>query len=139
MATLATAALVSSIAGGAISTISQFQAAQFNKAVARRNTQLALQKGEAEAKQFAKQKRAEQGQRIANIAASGIQFEGSPLAILQQSAIEDELGRLRILQGAQVSAGGFQAEAGQFGREATQEILGGGVGVASSILRDLKK
>ena len=89
---------------------------------------------EADATQFAKAARARRGQQRANIAASGIGFEGSPLDIISQQAAEDEISRMNILRGGAISKAASLAEAGQFGREAGQELIGGGFGVASSIL-----
>ena len=127
-------ALIAAVAGQAVSTLSQFQAAQFNKSVAERNARLAEEKGRIDEERFRREARARQGQRAANIAASGIGFEGSPIAILEQSEMQDERDALLIRRGALIESAGFRAEAGQQKRKAGQALIGGTIGVASSII-----
>ena len=126
------------VAGTAISTISQVQAARFNKDVANRDAALAEQQGKIDSDAFRRKARARQGQRIANIAASGVGFEGSPIAILEQSAIQDEFDALLIERGASNRAAGFRAEAGFQKRKAFSAGVGGVFGVGTSILKGIK-
>ena len=133
------AALLALTAGGtAISTISSVQSARFNQDVANRNAALAAQKGQVEAAAFRRQTRAEQGRRIANIAASGLDPGfGSAQSILRTSAEQDEFDALLLEQGAASQAAGFRAEAGFQRRRAVGAGVGGAFGVGTSILRGL--
>lgn len=125
-------------AGTGLNALSSIRAAEFNEGVARRNASLAAQKGQIDAAAFRRRSRAEQGQRIANIAASGVGFEGSPLAILASSAEQDEFDALLIEQGAANKASGFRAEAGFHKRRALSAGIGGVFGVGTSILSGVK-
>ncbi len=128
--------LALSAGGTALTTLSQVQAARFNKDVAKRNQQLALQKGEIDAARFRREARARQGQRIANIAASGLDPGfGSAASILRTSAEQDEFDALLLERGASNVAAGFGAEASFESRRAVGAGVRGALGVGTSILR----
>lgn len=136
---LLTTLLLTSAAGTALTALSGIQSANFNRDVANRNAALSAQKGKIDAAAFRRRSRAEQGRRIANIAASGGDPGfGSAQSILQTSAEQDEFDALLIEQGAANQAGGFRAEARLQRGKAFSAGVGGVLGVGTSILRGRK-
>lgn len=90
--------------GTAVSTIGAIQqgnaaaaAAKFNAKLAKRDAQIAQQNAALEAEQIEERNRRIQGTARANIAASGITVQGSPLDVLEESAAQGEQDRLNAL------------------------------------------
>lgn len=135
-----TSLLALTAGGTALSTLSGIQAARFNQDVANRNAALAAQKGQIDAAALRRQSRAEQGRRIASIAASGLDPGfGSAASILRTSAEQDEFDALLLEQGAASRVAGFGAEAGFQRRRAVGAGVGGAFGVGTSILRGVNR
>jgi len=109
MAQVAGAALS---AVGAISQASAARgAADYNAKVAASNAITARQQGEADAARQERESRLRAGAARARVGAAGIDVGGSPLAVLEDNAMQEKLDELRILHASEVQAIGFENEA----------------------------
>jgi len=132
-------------ASAAMSAVGQIQqgnaaksAAQFNAAVSRSNAIAARQKATADAARQERESRLRAGQVGAAVGASGGTAEGSALDLMESNAAQEELDRLTIIHGGDISAQGFESDAtiqtmrgnaaqkeAQFGA-ASSLVIGGG-------------
>lgn len=87
-----------------------------NAAQARQNAVIAEQNAAAQEESFRREARRRQGARRAAAGASGLQLTGSPLAVLQDAAMEEELDALELRYQGDLKAQGFrrQADADEF-------------------------
>jgi hypothetical protein len=86
-------------------------AAEYNAAVARNNAIAARQQAAANAEAQGREARRRIGSARAGYGASGVALEGSPLDIIEQSALEAELDRQNILYAGDLKASGFESTA----------------------------
>lgn len=104
-----------SLAFSAMSAISQGRqqknAADYNAAVANNNAIAARQQAAANAQAQARESRRRIGTARAGYGASGVALEGSPLDIIEQSAMEAELDRQNILYAGDLKAQGYESTA----------------------------
>lgn len=107
MADPVTLITIGSAALGAVSSISGGIAANNQ---AKYNAALARNQAIADANKQARESRYRQGMARANIASSGLELEGSPLEILEDNAISEEMDRLNILQGGEARARALEYE-----------------------------
>lgn len=84
------------------------KAAEYNAAVARNNAIAARQQAAANAQAQDREARRRIGAARAGYGASGVALEGSPLDIIEQSAMEAELDRQNILYAGDLKAQGFE-------------------------------
>ena len=106
------------IAGAGVSAygaIKQGQAAQaaadYNAKVSKQNADIALQQADVQAEQQRRQAKLQLGQMRANYGASGLQLEGSPMEVLEDSARQAELDNLTIKYNGKLKAMGFNNDA----------------------------
>jgi len=114
----AAAAAIASLAGTAVSVVSQAQQgkeqqkwAEYNAAVAERDAQAAKQNAEYEA--GIKRKATEKllGRQRALYGKAGVTLEGSPLLLMSETATEGEMDALMIERGGTLQAQRYQTEA----------------------------
>jgi hypothetical protein len=65
------------------------------------------------------------GQQIANVGASGLTYDGSPMDVIRQNAVEREMEALNERYAGTVKQVGFMSQAAEARREATQALYGG--------------
>jgi hypothetical protein len=88
----------------------QYAASQYNIEVNNQNAQEARQQAAEEERRARVMSRKQIGQSRASIGASGIQLEGSPLDVLEESAATAELDALTIRHSGEVKALGFDRD-----------------------------
>lgn len=130
-----------SLASGAISAVGalssgrqQQQASEYNAEIARRNAVAARQQAAANAEAQQRKARMQIGSMRAAYGASGVGLEGSPLDILESSAMMAELDRQNILYGGELSAIGYESNAGLELMRGENAVTGSYFGAASSLL-----
>jgi hypothetical protein len=89
----------------------QADAANYNAAVARNNAIAAQQAAAADARQQELLNNQRLGTMEAQIAKSGVVFEGTPLMLLQDETAQGSLQKQKILHRGQVEANQFQSQA----------------------------
>lgn len=97
-----------SVIGAISSGMQQKDAADYNAAVANNNAIAARQQAAANAEAQARESRRRIGSARAGYGASGVGLEGSPLDIIEQSAMEAEIDRQNILYAGDLKAQGFE-------------------------------
>lgn len=88
------------------------QVGEFNAKTAENNAILSTQVATEEERRLRVQAKKDIGDARAQIGASGIQLEGSPLDVLQKSASDAELDALTIRHGGAIRAQQFRSQAG---------------------------
>jgi len=119
-------AVIAAIAGTATAAYGQYQQGQaadargraekdwhnYNAEISRRQAKEAEQKALADARLHSKRTRAIQAKLRAGYGASGVSMsDGSPLAVLEQSAVDAELDRLLILREGLLQSQGYESQA----------------------------
>lgn len=106
------------VAGTALSVIgaiqqgkAEQQSAIVNTEIANRNANIAESNAKAEEETTRRRQLQARGSQRAAISASGITLEGSPLDVLESTAIEQELEALSIRNRGQTEASNFRTEA----------------------------
>lgn len=94
----------------------------------------AEQQAAESARRIRRQGRQQLGLMRAGIGASGINVEGSPLAVLQDSAVESELAALTAIYQGDLQATGFRMEAKQAKKAARNTLVAGSIGAGASLL-----
>ena len=74
------------------------------------------------------------GQQIANVGASGLTYDGSPMDVIRQNAVEREMEALNERYSGQIKQVGFLSQAAETRRQATQALYGGIAKAGASIL-----
>jgi hypothetical protein len=87
------------------------EAAQYNAAISRRNAEISMDQAAMDAEAQGRDARAKAGSMRAAYGASGVTMEGSPLDVLESSAITAEQDRQTILYKGRIKALGFEDEA----------------------------
>lgn len=122
-------------AGAAISSgIQQSKVAKFNAKVADQNAAAALQEGEVETERRRRLARIAQGQDRANIGASGILAEGSPLDLMEDNAAQLEIQAQQAKREAALRARGFNVQSSLDQFEGSTAKTRGYMGAASALL-----
>lgn len=136
-----TLATIGSLAGTAFSVVgalsqasAQSAAAKTNAEVARQNAIAATDQAAAEEARQRRIARQVQGAGRAAIGASGVSLEGSPLDILEQNAINEELDALNIRYRGQLASRGYGVEANQYSMEARTAKTTGYMSAAGKLL-----
>lgn len=121
---------------GAISNAnSQQQAAQYNSQVAQRDATIALDQGDAQAAIQRRQARAQIDAARAQYGASGVDVNtGSPLDVLQASAMNASMDNQTIKYNARVKAYGFNTEAAAYEYQGKAAMQRGYMQAGSDIL-----
>jgi len=109
-------------------------AAQYNAAVSRNNAIAARQKATADAARQERESRLRAGQVGAAVGASGGTTEGSALDILESNAAQEELDRLTIIHGGDISGQGFESDATVQGMRGSAAQKQGRMGAASALV-----
>lgn len=129
------------VAGTAVSAVGQLasasaakNASNFNAQVASNNAIAARQTAAANAARESRLSRKRLGALRANIGASGITLAGTPLDLLEDSAAEEELNRLSIIQGGETQARGFENTASLDRAAASNAQTAGFFGAGSELL-----
>jgi hypothetical protein len=86
-------------------------AAEYNAKSAEQNAKLSVAQAREEERRLRVMSRKQLGDMRANYAASGVQMEGSPLDVLEESAATAELDALTVRHGGQVKAAQARSEA----------------------------
>jgi len=138
---LAAAALVTSIAGTAMSVYSQVEQgksqnewSQYNAAVAERDAVAAQQSAEYDAAQKRKETAKLIGRQRALYGKAGVTFEGSPLELMEETASQGELDALMIEREGKLKAGNYQSEAALSRMKGSSAQKAGYYGAGSSLL-----
>lgn len=134
-------ALVLGIVGGAISAIgaiqsanSQAAAAEYNKDVAKRNRTMALGETRLAIEDKQLENRRQMGSIRAAYGSSGLQLDGSPLDVLEDTAVEQAYDVSKIKYQGRVKAAGYAEQAALFKAEAKSAKTAGMIGAASAII-----
>jgi len=116
---LAAAAVAAMAVGTGMEVYGQIQAgraaektAEYNAALARRDADIEKQRAEFEEAQHRRRVGRFKGRQQALFAKAGVQLEGSPLLVMEETAAEAELEALAIRRGGEIKASRFMAEAG---------------------------
>ena len=138
---LAAAALVTSIAGTAMSVYSQVEQgksqnewSQYNAAVAERDAVAAQQSAEYDASQKRKETEKLLGRQRALYGKAGVTLEGSPLLLMEETASQGELDALMIEREGKLKAGNYQSEAALSRMKGSSAQKAGYYGAGSSLL-----
>tara|TARA_R110000851_G_scaffold57130_2_gene133255 strand:+ start:674 stop:1150 length:477 start_codon:yes stop_codon:yes gene_type:complete len=127
--------------GGLTSAVGQFtggraakKAADYNAAVQRNNAIMARNKAEFDANRQRAAAQAQRSQAQVGFAKGGVELEGSPLLVLEQSAQVAELDAQSILYGGEASAAGYEAQAALSNIEGANQAQAGVFGAGSTLL-----
>lgn len=141
MAGLETIATIGSLAGTAFSVVgalnkasAESSAAKTNAEVSRQNAVAASEQAAAEEARQRRIARQVQGAGRAAVGASGVSLEGSPLDILEQNAINEELDALNIRYRGQLAARSANIEADQYSLSARTAKTSGYLSAAGKLL-----
>jgi len=122
-------------AGSIFSGIGQSQMAKYNAEVARQNAETLRKAGEVEAARVRQKGEDLLGQQRARYAAAGLEFEGSPLLVMEETAARVEHDALAARYGYQVKAAQQENIAGLQGMYGSQAFSSGWLGGAASLLK----
>lgn len=120
--------------GAMSSAQAQSNAAKYNAQLAERNAQISRQQAAAQEERQRRQAYLQRGAARAAYGAAGVDLEGSPLDILEQSALQAELDAQTIRWKGEVGAGGYEGEAGLNRARASSAMTSGYMGAGSAIL-----
>lgn len=134
LAAIATAGSAVSAIGSIVQGQAASDAAGFNAQVAEQNATMTRQQGAEDERRFRVSAKKHLGDMRANYGASGIQLDGSALAILEESAATAELDALTIKHGANVRARAYEQEADLARYSGRQAKIGSYFGAGSSLL-----
>ncbi|MPZ43949.1 MAG: hypothetical protein GEV05_11180 [Betaproteobacteria bacterium] len=115
-----------SVAGAISGASSQANAAKYNAQVAERNAQVSRAGAAADAQTLDRRARQRIGAARAAYGAAGVDLEGSPLDVLEQSAAEAEMDKMNILYKGELQAMGMQDTAA-LNRSRADAAIGEGV------------
>jgi len=142
MAVVAAAAPYIALAAGGLQAIgsirqgnAQAASARYNANLADQNAQIALQQGAENARRQRIVNTKQLGAIRANVGASGVTLDGSPLDVLEESARAAELDALSIEHQGQLQAWGYQNSASLYRQNARQALTGGYMGAAAALLK----
>lgn len=90
------------------------QIAEYNRQVAERNKATALAEADAEARDVSRENRRTMASIRAAYGASGLALEGSPLDVMEDTALEQELDVAKTRYKGQLRAIGYQDEAANY-------------------------
>lgn len=107
-ATISTVGTIVSTVGALSQGFASADASSYNAKLAQQNAVASRQQAAASARTADIEARKRLGAIEANVGASGVSMEGSPLDILQESARAAEMDRLNILYGGEVRARGYE-------------------------------
>jgi hypothetical protein len=130
---------VLSAAGMVQSASAQASAKKAQAAQAERAALISRQQAAAEEEKQRRLSRRAQGSAVANVGASGITLEGSPLDVLEDSAMEEELDALTIRYNGEIGAMTYESEAAMARSGAAAARTAGYYGAASSLLSGAAK
>lgn len=120
---------------GALSSAqAQSNAAKYNAQLAERNATISRQQAAADEERQRRAAFLQQGAARAGYGASGVNVEGSPLDILEQSALQAELDAQTIRWKGEVGAGGYEGEAALNRSRSSSAMTSGYLGAGSAIL-----
>ena len=121
---------------GAISSgIGQSQMAKYNAEVQRQNAETLRKAGEVEAARVRQKGEDLLAQQRATYGAAGVEFEGSPLLLMQETAARVEQDALAARYGYQVKASQAEATAGLQDFYGGQALTSGWLSGATSLLK----
>jgi len=89
-----------------------------NAAIATQNAELARKKAAVDAQRADRERRLRAGANIARLGGSGVTSAGSPLDVLEDNTLQEELTKLRIINNGELNAIGFERQANSFGQQA---------------------
>ncbi len=115
----------------------QRQAAEYNAAVARNNAIAVRQAAEADAAQQASMNNQKMGTMEAQLAKSGVAFEGTPLMLLANETAQGSLEKAKILHRGEVQARNYEAQAAQDQYQGEQAAAAGSSKSNSTLLTGL--
>lgn len=131
---IAIASAVIAAAGTAAAAKAQSDAQRYNAEVGKNNANYAEQAAAENARRQQVAATQQIGQLRANIGASGLQTEGSPLDLLEQSARNSELDRLTILHQGAVQANALRNGATLDSLGSTNSLIAGGLSASGQLL-----
>lgn len=142
--TLLTISAGASLVSGAVSAYgayqqgqAQAQAAEYNAQVADRNAALARQQASVEAEDTARAQRRQMGALRAAYGAAGIGLAGSPLDVIEDTAIEQSMDVRRVGYAGELKAIGMEEKAALFRMEADNARTSGTLGALAQGLGGL--
>lgn len=110
-------------------------AANYNANLADQNARIALQTSAEATRQQRVRNYKALGAIRANVSASGVTLDGSPLDVLEESARTAEMDALTTQYQGQLQAWGYQNSADLYRQNARQAVTGGYWGAASALLK----
>lgn len=138
-------AMVLGIVGGAISALGAIQqgnaqaaSAEYNAKVAKRNKSAVLAQTEAEIEDKKTENRRQLGSIRAAYGASGLMLDGSPLDVLEDTAVEQAYDVSKIRYQGAMKAEGYSEQAALFKLEAKSAKTAGWIGAGSAIIGGLQ-
>tara|TARA_R110002153_G_scaffold99266_4_gene234794 strand:- start:125 stop:604 length:480 start_codon:yes stop_codon:yes gene_type:complete len=134
-------AAAAALVGGATSAFGAYsggkaakKAADYNSAVQRNNAIMARNKAEFDANRQRSASALQRDQARVAFAKGGVELEGTPLLVLEQSAQVAELDAQSILYGGSISAAGYEAQANLSTIEGANQAQAGVFGAGSTLL-----
>ena len=134
-------ALILGLAGGAIGALGAIQQGNANAAAADYNKEVAKRNKEAVADQLyvdIADKRLENRRQMASLRAaygsSGLQLDGSPMEVLEDTATENAYDIAKMRYGARMKIKGYSEQATLFGMEKKAAKTAGYIGAASAMI-----
>jgi len=124
-----------SAAGAVSSGIAQSNMAKYNAEVQRQNAETLRKAGEVEAARVRQKGEDLLAQQRATYGAAGVEFEGSPLLLMQETAARVEQDALAARYGYQVKASQAEATAGLQDFYGSSALSSGWLGGAASLLK----
>jgi hypothetical protein len=110
------------------------KAADMNAADSERNAELARLQGEEDARQFRLSFRRDQARNIAQVGASGVKMEGSPLEVLQDNVISAERDYQNIKAGGAQQRESYLRQAGMYRQGGKAMGEAADIGTAATVL-----
>lgn len=120
--------------GALMSASAASNAAKYNAAVAERNAKIARQQAAAEEERSRLDAMRKLGSIRAGYGASGVAMEGTPLKVLEDSAMEAELDALTIRYNGELKAMGFESDAALERKRASSAMTTGIFKAGSALL-----
>lgn len=133
-AALAGAGALSTMAGAQQQGAAGQAAAQYNYQTNQYNAQIAIQQAKDEEAKLRVSARKTIGAARANYGASGVQMEGSPLDVLEESAANAEMDALSVRHRGELKAWSYKANAGLNLLEGESAKAASQIGVTSALL-----
>lgn len=131
---LQVAGTIATVVGAISKGVQAKRSAEYNADVARNNAIAARQQAAANAEAQGRESRRRIGAMRASYGAAGVALEGSPLDVIESSAMEAEIDRQNILYSGEMKAQGYENTAGLEIMKGESAVTGSLFSAGSSLL-----